>query len=568
MPIELYPNIVKVKRNGVYQNLPGFGVESADNEAQAMIANAETSTSAQYPHPEGSYFRLNGVLYQADENIRVNDIIAVGVNCHVAVLGDDVEENTKNIGELKNYAVSEGVKPVTIFREVEKISGYIQVNGVVKSSSSYYYFFLDNLVAGDKVIVKVYYQNTASIVSTVMRFICAYDALGNVVQSAGGESISSREPFVVPDGITKLAISITSTNPNIAEIAVIHPEKVTNLKTNRQISNRAFHAEPYKASGNMSASDRMEIIANSIHHDKSIAFTADITSFNSITIGQGKPPEGGITDSNSCFITVDDTNITLQSGSTQRVMPHGLTISRFIQVIIRDYAGQSTIGQWTIYLTTDDGVFSVNPISAWIGKLNNIYVETDESTVLTNCKLTIAYPSISNEVWIFGDSYISAGSTKWPHYVYGNNYKKFLLCGFGGESSPYAMFDLRELLKFGVPKIIVWCLGMNDQDQASAPNAMWNVTLEELKGIANEYDIDIVLATIPNTPSRSNIYKNNAVINSGFPYIDFATAVGATDANSTWYEGMLSDDNIHPTAEGAIALAKQVIKDFPYICNL
>lgn len=102
MSIELYPNIVKVKRDNVWQNLPGFGMESADNEAQAMIANAETSTSAQYAHPEGSYFRLNGVLYQADESIRVNDIIAVGVNCHVAVLSNDVEKNTNDIENLTN----------------------------------------------------------------------------------------------------------------------------------------------------------------------------------------------------------------------------------------------------------------------------------------------------------------------------------------------------------------------------------------------------------------------------------------------------------------------------------
>ena len=98
MPIDLYPNIAKVKRNGVYQNLPGFVQTSGDTDIKAMIASSETSTTAQFPHEVGSYFILNDVLYQADENIAVNDIIAVGTNCHVAVLANNVaklEEDDK-----------------------------------------------------------------------------------------------------------------------------------------------------------------------------------------------------------------------------------------------------------------------------------------------------------------------------------------------------------------------------------------------------------------------------------------------------------------------------------------
>ena len=110
MSIEIYPSVAKVKRNGAYQSLPGFVQQSSENDAQAMIANAETSTTAQYAHANGSYFRLNGTLYQADADIRVNDSIAVGTNCHVAVLANDVFEIEKDVTEqsdridtLKNY---------------------------------------------------------------------------------------------------------------------------------------------------------------------------------------------------------------------------------------------------------------------------------------------------------------------------------------------------------------------------------------------------------------------------------------------------------------------------------
>lgn len=92
MPIDLYPNIAKVKRGGVYQNLPGFVQQSGDADIEAMIANSEISTTAQYAHPKDSFFILDGVLYKAIINIAINDSIAVGTNCEVAVLGNDVSK--------------------------------------------------------------------------------------------------------------------------------------------------------------------------------------------------------------------------------------------------------------------------------------------------------------------------------------------------------------------------------------------------------------------------------------------------------------------------------------------
>lgn len=100
MPIDFYPSVAKVKRNGVYQNLPGFIPQTGDASIEAMIANTESSTTAQYVHPKDSYFILNDTLYQADENIAVNDSISVGTNCHVAVLGDDVGILNEKVNRL------------------------------------------------------------------------------------------------------------------------------------------------------------------------------------------------------------------------------------------------------------------------------------------------------------------------------------------------------------------------------------------------------------------------------------------------------------------------------------
>ena len=65
--------------------------------------------------------------------------------------------------------------------------------------------------------------------------------------------------------------------------------------------------------------------------------------------------------------------------------------------------------------------------------------------------------------------------------------------------------------------------------------------------------------------ASDNHYKNEYVKSSGYRYVDFAKAVGAENAGSQWYNGMLASDKIHPTKTGARALYQQVICDFPEI---
>ncbi len=70
---------------------------SADGaKAQSMIANEDSST-AEYAHTVGSYFRMNGVLYEATENIAIGDTITVGTNCKTAVVCDDIYAIKNNL---------------------------------------------------------------------------------------------------------------------------------------------------------------------------------------------------------------------------------------------------------------------------------------------------------------------------------------------------------------------------------------------------------------------------------------------------------------------------------------
>ena len=70
--------------------------------AQAMIANSESTATASYKHDEGTFFRLNGVLYEATSDIDIGDTITVGTNCKIAVVCDELSQQAKSIENIKN----------------------------------------------------------------------------------------------------------------------------------------------------------------------------------------------------------------------------------------------------------------------------------------------------------------------------------------------------------------------------------------------------------------------------------------------------------------------------------
>jgi lysophospholipase L1-like esterase len=99
---------------------------------------------------------------------------------------------------------------------------------------------------------------------------------------------------------------------------------------------------------------------------------------------------------------------------------------------------------------------------------------------------------------------------------------------------------------------------MNDTDEK------FKTYFDSVKGICDTYGITMIAALVPTTPSVNNEVKKQYVIDSGVRYIDFYSAVGANPSGN-WYDGYLSNDNVHPTQLGAQALATQVLVDFPEI---
>jgi hypothetical protein len=101
----------------------------------------------------------------------------------------------------------------------------------------------------------------------------------------------------------------------------------------------------------------------------------------------------------------------------------------------------------------------------------------------------------------------------------------------------------------------------SDTDDAS-PSSAWLTVVEHVLSVCESKNITPVLATIPSVPTINNRGKSAYVRASGYPYIDFAAAVNSDDQGN-WYTGLLSNDGVHPSEDGAKVLFARAITDFP-----
>ena len=293
-----------------------------------------------------------------------------------------------------------------------------------------------------------------------------------------------------------------------------------------------------------------------IRKNLDIDFKGDITSFTSVTMGHGYNQDA------AAYIVVDNTNVTVykESGTQLGQYAHNLTIGTYIHVMIQQMDDTTA----NVVVGTLSGEFRKTGIK-FNGCDGDIFATV--SGTLTNVSISAVIHDINKPIWFFGDSYQSLeadASARWPYYYRRDGYMNNAL--FSGRYGTYAQFVLpafKKLVEIKRPKYVVWCLGMNGADVNGEINYNWKVSTDEVIRICAEKEITLILATIPCTPSRDNTYKNAYVKQTGLRYIDFAHAVGAEQAESSWYTGMLNEDNLHPTATGALALYSQILADFP-----
>ena len=280
--------------------------------------------------------------------------------------------------------------------------------------------------------------------------------------------------------------------------------------------------------------------------------------FDSLTVAHGYGMNYG------SWCVVDGTHVTTYYGTNATQMSqaaHGLAITDFLAVTIR----QKTVTDAVITVQTAAGRFTTT-VSHWHASNGGVLLFGAQD--MADVKLSCALPDAAHDVFVFVDSYGTAGdAARWPRQLADMGYDRFLLCGHGGAKSASVYPQFERLLALAQPKVCVWMLGMNDPDSASAVNAAWKTHAERFIAACAARGVTPVLATIPNVPSYRHTFKNDWIRNSGCRYVDTAKAVGAETAGSTWYDGMLNrvNDDVHPTARGAQAIAARILLDVPEI---
>jgi len=301
--------------------------------------------------------------------------------------------------------------------------------------------------------------------------------------------------------------------------------------------------------------DTMEINVPNIKRDYQISFYGKIIKTGVITVGHGFTAPW-----TSAFVEIDDENVRVFAFYAKKELlaelSHGLTIRDFISVTIRVKSDATA----TLILTSVTGSFEHTIV--WNGGFGPVKAIMSDGE-LRDCSLQFYGEAFDKPNWGFGDSYFDI----WPQFLSKFGANNWLLDGGSGRGSVAALASLVKALRYRVPKCIFWCMGMNDADTKDRINESWKEAAEKLIGICNQYQIELILTTVPNVPERCHGFKNDYVRKSGYRYVDLSEAVGAEETTE-WYEGLLGQDRVHPTDMGAKVIAMRVLAEVPELLKM
>lgn len=258
-------------------------------------------------------------------------------------------------------------------------------------------------------------------------------------------------------------------------------------------------------------------------------------------------------------IEIDSTNIYYfnsysNDASPVRTVAHGLTITDFVSVDITSDKIQEYCA--SVLISTRSGQFFDNAISGyWVLASGSISAGMVSGS-LDNPQLT--FVQLHKRIWWFGASFLDYLMKEFPT----SQSYDFIMDGYPGCDSVNAYTSLMKGLEIGCPDILIWSIGMNDADSNSAINATWKQYYDDVEQICNDYGIEFIPVTTPTTPIRYNEFKNAVIRASGYRYVDVAQAVGA-DGTGAWTNGLLSNDNVHPTTAGSKVMVAEYLAVVP-----
>lgn len=508
------------------------------------------STDGKWYYYDGDSWEIGGT-YQSAGITTDKTLTEANEPADAKAVGDYILPNSS---ELKSINLIDGANNIQ--------SGYTTAAGVWYASDTYY--CLINPIDVHEYVGKTLYCSYGGVMgegARYMRFICAYDEDGNVLSDKG--SSSNTYTYTVPEGV--YYINISTFAPTL--LLQLEPDKITVRQDyfekkvfdiNDKVKTHDF--DPYYKSLDIPTLDEQKSFEAIFNKNKYvIEFYGKISgAFTGLRLGQGIDDSKG----GKYNIHITDTQLSYQVGTTDGAgVNHGLTIKDYI------YARIEIVTDGTSHITiyTNGGAYTRNVIK-WNGDSKDIFVEADVSTTITDAKLSYTAENTKKHIWYFGDSYTSLANTRFPYYLNELGFlDNIMLDGFAGAKDEDIYPDVTELFTNGnKPDCIIWALGMNDGD-SSTINASWGAYISFLGQVCDENDVELILCTIPNTPSIDNSYKNAYIRSCGRRYVDYSKAVNTSINSSTWITGMLSNDNVHPTAEGARCLCSALISAVPEI---
>lgn len=327
------------------------------------------------------------------------------------------------------------------------------------------------------------------------------------------------------------------------------------LQLNRKVNTLALDGKVRVYRNSLASTEQIDLPnIPSIKNNCTISFMANVTTMGYVDIAKGTSRW------NRGHIRVTPTQIMVAhlNDDDWDTFNHGLTIEDYI--VIRIEVGDSPKDAKIIVSTIDNATYSCTT-TEFDGTAQECFAKANNGTELTNCEFSFGIGR--EELLIMSDSY----SDLFPPYL--NDYRGYQIDGYAGQQSAGAYSSLLKVLGyFYRPKTIVWMLGMNDADNSDSINASYKEYLDKVIELCNDYQIKLVVCTIPNTPTMRHTYKNAYIKEVGVSYVDVAAMLSASSFPATWYSNYLSADNIHPRVpEGCIAIAKILANGIPLMAK-
>lgn len=339
------------------------------------------------------------------------------------------------------------------------------------------------------------------------------------------------------------------------------------------LNSSSTHFNSLRGNGTLAAGESLTLLTNYVK--KNILMVGHIEGeIENIKMGVGGT---ALTAYLGYYVELTPTTISLKrmdTGSVAGTASHGLTLTTHTTICVdtqilgkTDVANDNTI---RVDITLYDNLgnsFTLNCTNYW--GYGTPFIMNGNSAGSVDVKLSFFPKDQLKNIWVFGDSYCEFTylQKRLPYWLFLSEFTNFLLCAKGGVDQADQLPVFRNLLSLGYkPAFAVWLLGMNDGNDSSATsiNQTAKSSLDQFISLCESYNITPILQTTPSVPTRQHSALSAYVRSLGKRYIDIAGAVGS-DSNGNWYEGLLSDDGVHPTSRGSKVIYEQVLLDFPEI---